>query len=143
MLPAVLFVQRVTRFFCASKVAVVVKPFFGSRCRLLCPLFNSRRLLSVDELRVRPGRPGTALVLYQCTTVPGILYEQTVLYQKKLVRTKKIPGTRAISALSTAFGPFATPQRGDGAGKRTHRAWKTRRTRPFSIKTPTLELVFE
>ena len=27
----------------------------------------------------RPGRPGTALVLYQCTTVRGILYEQTSL----------------------------------------------------------------
>ena len=49
-------------------------------------------------------RPGTALVLYQCTTVPGILYEQTVPYQNFF---QKASGTRAISTLSTEFGPFA------------------------------------
>ena len=47
------------------------------------------------------------MVPYQCTTVPSSLYVQTVLYQNFLVRTKKIPGTRAISTLSTEFGPFA------------------------------------
>ena len=70
---------------------------------------------SVDS---RPGRVWYGSVLYQCTTAPGILYGQTVLYQNFLVRTKKIPGTRAILVLSTEFGPCAAPLRDDGARKR-------------------------
>ena len=47
-------------------------------------LVSSHPSVVRDENRCycRPGRPGTALVLYQCTTVPSILYEQTVSYKK-------------------------------------------------------------
>ena len=70
-----------------------------------------RRTVLARAPRSRPvfrtERPGTALVLYQCTSVPDILYEQIVLCQKNWYVPKKIPGTRAISTLSTEFGPFA------------------------------------
>ena len=46
---------------------------------------------------------------WYCTSVP--VYQAFCMRKqcctKKLVRTKKIPGTRAISTLSTEFGPFA------------------------------------
>jgi len=41
------------------------------------------------------------------TTVTHILYEQTVI--KTFGTYQKLPGTWAISALSTEFGPFEVP----------------------------------